>query len=112
MAVTLASKAHVGEWVDNLIQTYKVCVFSKSYCPYCQKAIAALQSVKAQDMHVEQIENNPYMDAIQDYLGKKTGARSVPRVFIGGQFLGGGDDTVRAKANGFLIEKLQAAGAL
>lgn len=44
--------------------------------------------------HVEQIENNPYCDAIQDYMKEKTGARSVPRVFVNGKFFGGGDDTV------------------
>ncbi|KAH0825964.1 hypothetical protein J3R83DRAFT_7559 [Lanmaoa asiatica] len=29
---------------------------------------------------------------IQDYLKKKTGARSVPRTFISGEFVGGNDD--------------------
>lgn len=43
---------------------------------------------------MEQIENNPHCNAIQDYLKEKTGARSVPRVFINGTFFGGGDDTV------------------
>ena len=31
--------------------------------------------------------------AIQEYLGELTGGRSVPRVFVGGKFIGGGDDT-------------------
>ena len=35
------------------------------------------------------------MDDIQDALAEITGARSVPRVFVGGAFIGGGDDTVR-----------------
>lgn len=46
--------------------------------------------------HVEQIENNPHCEAIQDYMKQKTGARSVPRVFINGRFFGGGDATVSA----------------
>ncbi|EPR57249.1 putative glutaredoxin [Toxoplasma gondii TgCatPRC2] len=112
MAETLASEAHVAEWADRLIKQHKVVVFSKSNCPYCRKAIEAFQSVKAKDMHVEEIEGSPYMDAIQDYMKQQTGARSVPRVFIGGQFLGGADDTIRAKADGTLVEKLRAAGAL
>lgn len=36
----------------------------------------------------------PNMNDIQDYLGQLTGKRSVPRVFIGKTFFGGGDDTV------------------
>lgn len=48
--------------------------------------------------HVEQIEDNPFCDTIQDYLKTKTGARSVPRVFINGKFFGGGDDTVRKQS--------------
>lgn len=39
-----------------------------------------------------------------------TGARSVPRVFIGGKFIGGGDDTVRLFENGELKNLLQAQG--
>jgi glutaredoxin-related protein len=33
-------------------------------------------------------------------------------VFIGGEFFGGGDDTVAALKKGTLEEKLKAAGAL
>ena len=40
------------------------------------------------------------MNAIQNALEKKTGARSVPRVFINGHFYGGGDDTVRGVKTG------------
>lgn len=51
-------------------------------------------------------------DAIQDYLGKITPGRSVPRVFVGGKFIGGGDDTAALHARGDLKGKLEAAGAL
>lgn len=41
-----------------------------------------------------------------------TGARSVPRVFIGGKFLGGGDETASAAKSGKLAKLLQEAGAV
>jgi glutaredoxin 3 len=41
-----------------------------------------------------------------------TGATSVPRVFVGGVFLGGGDDTVAAEKSGKLAKLLKEAGAL
>ncbi|KAH7696431.1 glutaredoxin, partial [Aphelenchoides avenae] len=49
---------------------------------------------------------------IQDYLAQLTGGRTVPRVFINGQFIGGGDDTARAKSNGSLEKKLTEIGAI
>jgi glutaredoxin 3 len=51
-------------------------------------------------------------NAIQDYLGQLTGGRSVPRVFVGGKFIGGGDDTVALHNKGELKKKLEEAGAL
>ncbi|CDJ59662.1 glutaredoxin, putative [Eimeria maxima] len=104
MAPTSASE--VPKWVDDLVDGHKIMVFSKSYCPYCQRAISALSSLNVSDMHVEQIENNPFCDAIQDYLKTKTGARSVPRVFINGKFFGGGDDTVEGVRSGTLQKLL------
>lgn len=49
---------------------------------------------------------------VQDALQQLTGGRSVPRVFIGQQFIGGGDDTVALARSGELQKKLQQAGAL
>ena len=45
-------------------------------------------------------------------MKKLTGGRSVPRVFIGGKFLGGGDETEAAHREGKLQALLEAAGAL
>ena len=42
-------------------------------------------------------------DAIQDYLLKITGARSVPRVFVGQQCIGGGTETREAHEKGTLV---------
>lgn len=59
-----------------------------------------------------QLDGRADMDEMQDALRELTGARSVPRVFVGGKFLGGGDDTAAAAANGTLKKLLQEAGAL
>lgn len=48
----------------------------------------------------------------QDVLLKLTGARSVPRVFIRGKCIGGGDDTVAAQKNGRLEKMLKEAGVI
>jgi len=41
---------------------------------------------------------------IQDYLSELTGGRTVPRVFVKGKFIGGGDDTVRLFKSGELAK--------
>lgn len=41
-----------------------------------------------------------------------TGGRSVPRVFIGGACIGGGDETEAAHRSGKLQGMLESAGAL
>jgi len=52
------------------------------------------------------------VDAVQDYMQELTGARSVPRVFIGGKFVGGADDTIKLKASGELQALVEGVGAL
>ncbi len=51
-------------------------------------------------------------DAIMDYLQTLTGARTVPRVFIGQKFVGGGTEVRTLKENNQLVPMLKAAGAL
>lgn len=50
--------------------------------------------------------------AIQDYLLKLTGARSVPRVFINGKCVGGGSETRALQDQGKLVPMLKEIGAL
>lgn len=89
-------------------------VFSKSYCPYCVKAKDAIRSALGQPgvaaTTVWELDERDDGAAIQAYLGKKTGASTVPRVFVGGKFLGGGDDTARAARDGTLVKLAREAG--
>ena len=45
-------------------------------------------------------------------MKKITGGRSVPRVFIEGKFIGGGDETMAAHKSGNMQKMLQDAGAI
>ena len=49
---------------------------------------------------------------IQDYMLQLTGGRTVPRVFIQGQCIGGGNETSSAHKSGQLEKKLREAGAI
>ena len=61
---------------------------------------------------VLQLDQNDDGDSIQDYLLQLTGGRSVPRVFVAGEFIGGGDDTARLAASGELKKLLASKGIL
>lgn len=53
-----------------------------------------------------EIEDNPDCQEIQDVLGEMTGARSVPRIFVDGNFIGGGSDAEKMFKNGELQKLL------
>lgn len=104
--------SQVKTMIDAKIGGKKVVVFSKSYCPYCAKAKKVLKNhygkdLNEADVEIIEIENNPDCDAIQDYLKTLTGGRSVPRVFINGKCIGGGDETQALEQSGKLSELLQ-----
>jgi glutaredoxin 3 len=83
--------------------------FAFSPCCYCCPA----HSPRTHSHTRTQLDNLPSGDNIidiQDALYEVTGARSVPRVFIGGKFIGGGDDTAAKAASGELKQLLAAQG--
>ncbi|KAL4228231.1 Glutaredoxin-2 [Mactra antiquata] len=90
-------KAEVDGWISGK----KVMMFSKTYCPYCKKAKAVFQkymkdlTLSKDDYEVVEIDEMNECDEIQDYLKELTKARSVPRVFINGECIGGWDETRR-----------------
>ncbi|KDD74059.1 hypothetical protein H632_c1609p0 [Helicosporidium sp. ATCC 50920] len=98
--------------VDQTIKNNKVVVFSKSYCPYCVKAKKALGKLelKKTEVFVMELDQRKDGDDIQDALLEITGGRSVPRVFIDGEFFGGGDDTEAAVRSGNLQTMLKDKG--
>ena len=90
-----------------------VVMISKSYCPYCKSAHDVLKKYAAdgETMNKIEIDNmaNNKMAAIQAYCKQVTGASSVPRVWIGGELVGGCDDTKALEAKGELKGKIEAA---
>ncbi|GFN80644.1 glutaredoxin [Plakobranchus ocellatus] len=98
----------VKQLVDSKIAGKKVMVFSKSTCPFCTKAKKVFNKyisdkiLSEDDYEVLEIERLQDCSDIQDYLLKLTGGRSVPRVFVNGKFIGGGDDVVAKDNNGQL----------
>lgn len=86
-----------------------VFIFSKSYCPYCSRAKQIFQQhgVEFGVMELDQHENG---SAIQATLAQMTGSRTVPSVWINGEYFGGSDATVAAFRSGDMQRTLARAG--
>ncbi|XP_044252695.1 glutaredoxin-C4-like [Tribolium madens] len=90
-----------SKFVQNLIESDTVVIFSKSYCPYCQLTKEIFDEMD-QKFTVIELDNRKDCEEIQEVLGQMTGARTVPRVFINGSFLGGASDIKKLYENGQL----------
>lgn len=102
------------EFVNCKIQSGKVVVFIKPTCPYCRKTQEILSQLPFKQGLLEFVDitatNNT--SAIQDYLQQLTGARTVPRVFIGKDCIGGCSDLISMQQTGELMTRLKQIGAL
>ena len=88
-------------------------IFSKDYCPFCKKTkdLFEANGVKKDEgycaVEMDLMEGGGDLHtALKAHCGQNT----VPVVFVGGDKIGGNDDTHAAKANGNLKAKLDAAG--
>lgn len=68
--------------------------------------LQCFDKIKAAYTAIE-LNNHPHGSVIQDIMLEMTGARSVPRVFIDGKCIGGGNDTSALYKSGEL-QKLVA----
>jgi glutaredoxin 3 len=83
-----------------------ITIYSKDYCPYCQRAIALLTS-KGVDFTNHEIANNAERTA--EMLKRSGGRRTVPQIFIGDVHVGGSDDLFMLERAGKLDELLGLA---
>ena len=78
---TPESTMSAKEFVDAKIKTGPVVVFSKTYCPYCHSTKKLFKDLGVAIIVVELDERDDGA-AIQDYLQKLTGGRSVSCLFV------------------------------
>ena len=106
-----SNKMSVTAEIDQLIKQYPVFVISKSYCPFCKMAKDALNNyaIPSDKIKIMEIDNLKNCGEIQNYMGQLTGGRSVPRVFIGGECIGGGSETSALHQSGELERRIQSA---
>lgn len=91
------------DFVNELIKKHSIVIFSKTYCPYCKMAKEVFESLKKPYTVIE-LDNREDGQDIQDALYEITGVKTVPRVFLNGECLGGGTDVKKLYDSGDLIK--------
>ncbi|CAJ1780858.1 unnamed protein product [Sphenostylis stenocarpa] len=94
-----------------IVSSNSVVVFSKTYCPFCVEVKKLFGSLDA-NYKVFELDTEPDGTEIQAALLQWTGQRTVPNVFIGGNHIGGCDDTTNLHNQGKLVPLLTSAGAV
>lgn len=89
-----------------------VIIFSKSYCPFSQKAKTILldrYTISPKPFVVE-LDQHPIGPKLQELLGQNTGRRTVPNVLVNGKSIGGGDDIAAMDQSDELASTLRQMG--
>ncbi|MFH4976401.1 hypothetical protein AB6A40_003110 [Gnathostoma spinigerum] len=108
-------KSEIIRQTDSEIQKNKIMLFSKTYCPFSRGIKEILfKRLKLRNVEVHELDRDrkKTMNVIQDYLQQKTGIRTVPQLFINGQFVGGFLETSEKNADGRLKDILIKAHIL
>ncbi|XP_041317770.1 thioredoxin reductase 3 [Pyrgilauda ruficollis] len=91
--------------VRTLIASHRVMIFSKSYCPYCNKVKELFRSLRVEYYALE-LDVADDGASIQQVLAELTNQRTVPNVFVNGTHVGGCDATYQAYKDGSLQKLL------
>merc|ERR1711964_660621 len=94
--------------VRQMFKDSPVVVFSKSYCPYCKRAKKALEPFDLQgNLKVYELDTMTNGADIQAALIAIHGVRTVPQVFIRGEYFGDATFTCKAAEDGALEARLR-----
>lgn len=95
-----------AQFVQETIAKNKVVIFSKSYCRFSRMAKEQFQKLNFPFLAVE-LDRRDDIEKMQAVLTEMTGKTTVPRVFIGGKFIGGGTDVKKLNEKGELKAMLE-----
>lgn len=100
-----ATSINQAQFVEETIRNNCVTIFSKSYCPSCRIAKRNLDD-HGITYKVVELDKREDGDEIMSVLHDMTQKRTVPRVFVNGNCIGGSEDTHQYLKNGKLFEML------
>ncbi|TPX72928.1 hypothetical protein SpCBS45565_g00029 [Spizellomyces sp. 'palustris'] len=102
-----SSTSDIPSRVEDTIASNRVVIYSKTYCPYCDKAKALFKS-KGVDFVTIELDNVQDGEAMHGYLKEKTAQTTVPNIFVSKKHVGGFTDLRELEENGELQTLLSA----
>jgi alkyl hydroperoxide reductase subunit F len=79
-----------------------ILIYTKQWCPFCAKTKALL---RAKNLKWRELDVT-FDERLQQEMVERSGRRSVPEIFLGGELVGGYDDLARLNATGELDRRL------
>ena len=77
-------------------------MFSKSYCPFCQKIKDLFERNNLRDYKIVELDEVAGTGEMQLALHVLSGQKTVPNIYINKKHVGGADDTIKAQKDGSL----------
>ncbi|PAV62807.1 hypothetical protein WR25_23435 [Diploscapter pachys] len=94
------------EFIDRRIKAKPIVMFSKSWCPFCRKLKSILATFRLDRKFYDYIEldegDEKFGDQVQAVFVQRYGTKTVPKLFIGGNLIGGCDDATKLFQDGTL----------
>ena len=88
----------VRRYVDEILDTHPIVVFTKSYCTYCSKLLVLLSSAGIRP-HLVELDSMPGGGiSVQLELSRRTHFHTVPLLFSKGKLVGGSDAVAKLHA--------------
>lgn len=104
-----ASQVTADDFVANAISGNKVAVFTKGGCHYCEALMDLFKGLGVPFTNITINAMDNYPDIVAS-LERTSGQKTAPNVFIGGEHVGGNEETQNLHKEGRLIPMLEAAG--
>lgn len=102
----------VQSCIEEIIHKYPVVMFSLAWCPECKRTLELFHSIGANRPHIVDLDDysKEVSQQIRYHMLNISGRRSVPNLYIDGEFFGGYLQTLRMHEEGLLVPKLQQVG--
>ncbi|CAM9020732.1 hypothetical protein WICANDRAFT_79157 [Wickerhamomyces anomalus NRRL Y-366-8] len=108
----VSSEFDAASELQSILGLSPVVIFSKTYCGYSQTLKNLLKSEYEINPPPTIVELDKHKNGrqLQDFIGTKTGRKTVPNLFINGVSRGGSDDIKKLHEEGKLLNSLNLWG--
>jgi cysteine synthase A len=113
--VSVNLNADAEDFVDEAIASHNVVLFALEWCEFCWSVRKLFGKLGIQyrsiDLDSVEFQEDDIGGKIRAVLAERTGAVTIPQIFIGGQHVGGCTDLFDAMRDGAMQKQLEACGA-